>query len=228
MINIRNMWHKFQEHKTSNCDEALVNVLRAAFPAYYQHLERPVIFDKGRAWPESVELLENILQRKAKIILTLRPIPEVLASYEKQFRKTIAKRMPPHLDGENYIKNNTIALRADFLMGRNNIVGRNYERLQEVKMRPDLADRFLPFWYDDFMANPDLAMRKIYDFIGEEYYQHDFDNVEQYTKEDDRLNGHPDLHTIKPKVAADGVAPETILGKEVCDKYRNYLKKGIL
>ena len=43
-------------------------------------------------------------------------------------------------------------------------------------------------------------MREVYDFLGEEYYEHDFDNVEQVTQENDDMHGVKDLHKIRPKV----------------------------
>jgi sulfotransferase len=67
---------------------------------------------------------------------------------------------------------------------------------------------------------PIEMMKKIYNFIGEEYYEHDFDNVEQVTWEKDELHGFgPTLHQIRPKVAPQPSKFPEVLG-EAAEKYK--------
>lgn len=63
-------------------------------------------------------------------------------------------------------------------------------------------------------------MRRIYDFLGEEPFDHNFSNVEQVTKEDD-VNVHriPGLHTIRPTVMPVPKRAVDILGPQLAHKY---------
>lgn len=224
VINTRNMWGKFQEHKTNReYAKSLIPWLQNAMQVYHK-TDREVIFDKGRAWPENVGFLETLLERKTKIIITLRPIDEVLASYEKLFRKSSRTHMPPNQDMEMYYNNNTVAGRCEYLLHRQNIVGRNLERIRELQYRPDLRDRFHFVWYSQLTYEPEKTLRGIYEFIGEEYYQHDFENIPQYTQEDDHLNGHPTMHTIRNIIEVDTTKSEEIIGEILTKRYREMLK----
>jgi sulfotransferase len=54
--------------------------------------------------------------------------------------------------------------------------------------------------YDHLVKNPRGMLRKIYDFLGEKYFEHDFSNVEDsYDEFDDqaRISG---LHTVRKEV----------------------------
>jgi sulfotransferase len=61
-----------------------------------------------------------------------------------------------------------------------------------------LGDRILFFPYEEWTNQPNKWFKALYDFIGEEYYQHDFDNIEQIIRENDAGYGWgSDLHEIK-------------------------------
>ena len=83
-------------------------------------------------------------------------------------------------------------------------------------------DRMHFIQYHDLTYNPKQTMQKIYDFLGEPYYEHDFNNVEQVTFEDDTLHGYVDLHTIQPKVEYRPSDAEKIIGKNLVEKYSRY------
>jgi sulfotransferase len=73
--------------------------------------------------------------------------------------------------------------------------------------------------YEMMCKNPEGMMRAIYNFIGQPYYQHDFNNVEaSYDEYDAELN-MPGLHTTKKKV---GWEPRNfVLPPDVLEKYSN-------
>jgi sulfotransferase len=54
--------------------------------------------------------------------------------------------------------------------------------------------------YDDLTSDPQSTLNGVYEFLGEESWQHDFNNVQQVTIEDDFVYGFKDLHTIRPVV----------------------------
>lgn len=74
--------------------------------------------------------------------------------------------------------------------------------------------------FDDLTSQPAQTMRRIYEFLGEDPFDHNFVNVEQVTKEDD-INVHriPGLHTIRPAVMPVPRRAVEILGSALTQKY---------
>ena len=54
--------------------------------------------------------------------------------------------------------------------------------------------------YADLCERPRETLHRIYDFLGEQPYEHDFEQVEQVIVEDDFAYGYKDLHVIRCKV----------------------------
>jgi hypothetical protein len=66
-------------------------------------------------------------------------------------------------------------------------------------------------------------MIKIYEYLGLTYYQHDFDHIEQVTKEDDEVYGAFGDHVIRTKLEPVRSKAKELLGKDVTDWiYTNY------
>jgi sulfotransferase len=72
--------------------------------------------------------------------------------------------------------------------------------------------------YDVLCKNPEGMMRAIYNFIGEPYHDHDFDNVEASWDEYDAEIGL-DLHNVRQKV--EFRERDTILPPDILSKYAN-------
>jgi hypothetical protein len=75
--------------------------------------------------------------------------------------------------------------------------------------------------FEKLTRNPLEVTQKIYTFLGEPYFQHDFDNVEQLTTEDDFMHGIPGLHIIRQKIEPMEPQWPKVLGN-VANKYVHY------
>ncbi len=78
-------------------------------------------------------------------------------------------------------------------------VGLAYNRITDAIKR-GYGDRMFLIDFDDMTSNPAATFKKIYEFLGEDYFKHNFDHVEQVTWEDDTVHGFKNLHTIRNKV----------------------------
>jgi hypothetical protein len=58
-------------------------------------------------------------------------------------------------------------------------------------------------------------MTRIYQYLGIPYYQHDWDNIEQVTKEDDEVYGSFGDHTIRTRLEPVPSKAKALLGKDV-------------
>jgi sulfotransferase len=61
-------------------------------------------------------------------------------------------------------------------------------------------DNIFVLQYDQLAKNPKLVMKKLYEFIGEPWYEHDFENVEASYDEFDTDMNIKGLHHVRKKV----------------------------
>ena len=208
---LRNAWGEWVEHKAAkSLANNLQPVLNATINAYH-NTDRPVVIDKGRGWLSLIELAEFALDRKVKIIVPVRGIPQILSSFEKLHRKTQAK------DQGNYFQAQTIRGRAEHLLGAEQVLGLAYNRLKDAMMR-GLGDRLCLVEFDDLTHNPKGTLEDIYKFLELPNFDHDFTSVEQYTHEDDSVHGM-DLHTIRKDVKPIKDDSASVLGVDLCKQY---------
>ena len=220
LFGARNHWDTLIEHKAHPVPEKKINVLRSILYAYYQDVDKDIIFDKSRGWMAYLEMVEEIMQEKAKLLVCIRPIPDILASLEKLNRKTAKIKQPPG-EAKNYFQFQSQEGRCEYWLSKEQLIGIAYTRIMDAVDR-GYRDRMHFIQYHDLTYNPKQTMQKVYDFLEEPYYEHDFNNVEQVTQEDDTLHGYIDLHTIQPKVEYRPSDAEKIIGKNLVEKYSRY------
>jgi sulfotransferase len=199
LLLIRNNWENIGEFKASPNDLAKMRVMRSVLPAFYNDIQKPVIFEKSRGWPAQLEMLESLLGHNAKILVPVRDIRDVLASFEKIWRKDSAHSLIPqeraHMD-----KFGTVEGRCEVWLKPNQPVGKAYNNIKDSLVR-GYGERMHFVFFDELTTNPKPVLRGVYDFLGEPYFEHNFDNVEQTIHENDRMHGFSDLHTIRNRVA---------------------------
>ena len=65
-------------------------------------------------------------------------------------------------------------------------------------------------------------MRKIYDFLEIDYYQHDFNNVINGHREmDTEVWNLKDMHYVRKEVKKTSKKPEDVLSPYILNKYKN-------
>lgn len=196
MFGIRNQWDNLVEFKATPNPEAKKRVLKAVLDSYYD-IGKPVVFDKCRGWLSLIEMAEYALDERVKILVPVRDLRDVVSSFEKLWRKANAfKQSAP--DGF-YFDFQTVEGRVNYWLRGDQPVGLAVNRIRDAIKR-GCGDRLFFVEFDKLTSNPEETMRAVYAFLGEEYYVHDFDNVEQVNKEDDGIFGFEGLHTIRPKV----------------------------
>ena len=71
---------------------------------------------------------------------------------------------------------------------------------------------------ENLTSSPHEIMNEVYDILEVERYTHNFNNIEQVTKENDVIHAlDNDLHTIKNEVKPLVDDYMEILGKDACD-----------
>lgn len=219
ILAIRNQWDNVTELRASPNKKGKDAVVTPILQNYYSIGERPVVFDKSRAWPAYIELAEHILDRKIKILVPVRNIVDVLASFEKLWRKQAHEWQFPQ-EKSHYFEWQTVEGRAGIWMRSDQPVGIAYNRIRDALSR-GLGDRLLFVEFDHLTNHPKSTMESVYKFLDEEWYEHDFDNVEQTTSENDDIHGIPGLHVIRPKVEPLVVDAKSIIGEDAFKRFSN-------
>lgn len=220
LFGIRNQWDRLIEHQAEGVNyDQLKKVLNSVLNSYH-NTDKEIIIDKGRGWLSLIEMLEFITDASPKIIVPVRNIAEILASFENLWKKTTGQSQWA-FESSDYFKSQTIEGRCDVWANAEQPVGLAYNRVKDALMRGKNQSLFF-VEFDDLTKNPEITFKRIYNFLEKPYFNHDFNNVEQITKEDD-VNIHriPGLHTIRPKVEPIPHVATKILGKQLCQKYSN-------
>jgi len=154
----------------------------------------------------------------------VRDISEILASFISMYRRNpySGQGRIPFLD-EMLIKSN-IPLsddnRCEVLCSPGGILGASYNGIKQVFAEGKEKQIHL-IEYDDLINNPEETMKKIYDFLGEEYYKHDFTNIENIHRENDEVvYGLKDMHDVRKILSKVSVDPTTILSENILAKCR--------
>ena len=179
--------------------------------------------EKDRRWGTDESLQDLLNSKNPRVILTFRPILEVLASFIK-----LAEQYPQ----VNFI---------DKSMTEQEFPSLAYRPLNDARcdwlMRPygaiDLTNSafknyalhnkwFHLVTYEDLSSNPKETISNIYTFLGLDPYEHDFENITQHDNSSDKEEfGIPTLHTIRPQISKSSTNPEEVLSDYVIQKYSN-------
>lgn len=73
--------------------------------------------------------------------------------------------------------------------------------------------------YENLARDPAAAMRAVYQFLGEPWFEHDFDHIEYHADEFDARVGMPGLHAVRPKVAS--IERQPILPRDIFGRFAN-------
>ncbi len=197
--------------KTEVPVERRKNIIEGLFDGFYKHVDKPVIFNTNRAWTLLTPQIKN-MYTKSKMIVCVRDINWVLDSFESAHR-----RNPFSISTVTGGIGGNVYSRVDDLMNEKGVVGFPYIGIKQA-ITGNEKDMLLLVEYNDLCKNPEKIMRAIYAFIGQEYYEHDFNDVEASWDEYDAEIGIK-LHTVRKRVEL--IPRQFILPPDILQKYSN-------
>jgi sulfotransferase len=217
----------YESYKAGLLFEGYDKTIRSIPNNFYNHIKKPIIIDKNRSWgtPYNWSNLSPYLNVNGKVILTLRPILEVLASFVKLSKETEAvTKTFPYLNQNLWVSEyrSTADAIVDNLMIPNGEIDRAIFSI--ANLLKNHGDKVYVVWFDNLIEQPQKTINGLYDFLGIEAYLHDFDNIMQVDVHDD-LSGYGiiGLHDIETQLKKPKTNPEEILSKYVVQKYGNAL-----
>lgn len=177
--------------------------------------EGKVVFDTNRVWTSKMPLL-NALFPEAKVICCVRDVAWIIDSFERAIQKepTIASKLFAPEESMN------VYTRAKALVDANKQVGAPWNGLKEA-FYGQFSKNLMLIELDALTFNPEAIMDAVYDFIGEESFKHDFDNVSYEAESFDGSLGLPGLHKVEGKV--EYKPRTTILPPDLFQQYTNQM-----
>jgi len=191
-----------------------IELLRGVFSGYYHaHDPGQILFDTNRAWCSKLPALTRLFPQ-ARVICCVRHVGWIMDSIER-----LTRANPFELSGLfGYEPSNTVYTRIASLAGSNALVGFALDALREA-FHGDEADRLILVSYEALAARPEATLRTLYDFLGEDWFAHDFGNVEYDARDFDMALGTPNLHTVRRKV--EYVERRTVLPPELFARFEH-------
>jgi sulfotransferase len=190
---------------------------------FYSDVTKPVVVDKNRAWVARVPYIEQYIGQKAKIICPVRDIDEILTSMITMIRRNPYKEGNPRI---NFIDEQLVKLnipinddnRCEYIAGPDGILGQSLNATLEG-LNQGFGNCFHFVEYQDLVKKPKETLNKIYEFLGEEPYDHQFDNLKNQNREGDmNTYGLTDMHEVRPELKSTSKDPKKVLSKKVLDK----------
>jgi sulfotransferase len=173
-----------------------------------------VVFDTSRLWCSRMQLLGTLFP-EAKVIACVRQLAWVLDSMER-----LVRRQPLGVSKVfRFDTNTTVYSRVEALTDPRGMVGFSFQATKDAFYGQYAPGHLLLLTYESLARNPLAAMRAFYQFIGEPWFEHDFDRLSYNADEFDARVGMPELHTVRPKV--EPIERSPILPREIFGRFVN-------
>jgi sulfotransferase len=210
---------EFKAQDAETMKKAFLGFCNAGLKSYYESItDKKYALDKSRGWGIHYSFLDSFYPQP-KVIVMVRDLRDVFCSMEKNFRKSQHKSNS--VVNHSNMTGTTTPKRID-VWAQSQPVGLAIERLSEI-IRQGLDKNMLFVKFEDLCLYPDTELTRIYEYLGVDYFTHDFDNIVQITKEDDEVYGVYGDHNIKQKLELPYSEHKKILGADVSEWiFNNY------
>jgi sulfotransferase len=197
------------------------NLISSVIDHYYADTDKPVVFEKNRSWVNRMHYIPGYFGiEHPKIIYPVRDVSEILASFISMIRRN------PGIVNErlNFIDQSLVQQgiplndenRCKLIAGPG-ILGQSFDGLKKALAEGYRANiHFVE--YKDLVNKPKETMQKMYEFLGEPYYNHDFKNLKNIHQENDaQIYGFEDMHAVRQSIKSTAAFPEDVLPLSILD-----------
>ncbi|HET9817999.1 MAG TPA: sulfotransferase [Rhodanobacteraceae bacterium] len=201
-------------------------VLRGVFQNFYAGFKGiEVVFDTGRVWCSKLPMLAALFPN-SRVIACVRELSWVLDSIERLVRKhPLTANKIFHFN-----PNGTVYSRTESLIDANGMVGFAFQATKDAWYGHFASERMLLLTYESLTQDPEAAVRRLYRFLDEPWFEHDFEHIEYNADDFDARLGLPGLHTVRTRVSAtmrESVLPPDLFNRFVNDSFWRDPKNNI-
>jgi len=201
------VFKNYPDHKS------LDNVLNTVFDNYYKDWPQRIIVDRGPVTtPGNFNLMQKHFGNRFKVIVLVRDLIDVLASFVKWFENEPTAY--PNKFGKKSIEE-----KLWMLMNKDGSIAKELIAIQNAFNYKELC-HFIK--YDDLVKNPQQTISNLYQFLDEPLYPHQFSNLKQFQLNgigyDDKELGN-NLHMIRTEVRKEDNPYKSMIPKSIVDAY---------
>ena len=214
-----------EQYRAHPKPEALTKTLYGMLDNYYSDIAADYVVDKSREWstPEHFSTLIEVLPYKPKVVIMVRDILDILASFinlsnENSGRKTMLDTQISSDVFHFYRHPND--LRCDYLMHPKGGIDSALYGITNALL-PDNQQYFHFIEYEELVASPTKELAKLYSFLEVEPFEHDLSNIDNSVKENDEVYGLIGMHDVRPTVSHRKLDKNKLLSEYVLQKYAN-------
>lgn len=202
------------------------SMVRGILEAFYSDRSEQLIIDKSREWsmPQHFEVLKRVLPYEPKIIVCVRSVLEVLASFINLVH--INSKNVSFIDQEIQTRNefhfyrHPDDIRADSLMRPKGPIDNAIYGIA-FACQPENAKYFHFVEYDDLVSNTKQTIDAIYSFLGIQPFEHNFAEIENKFHERDETYGLYGMHDVRRRVSRSTVNVGEVLTPYIIQRYSN-------
>lgn len=226
------LWSLNQIHNHENLirfpdHNSLDSFISSSFECYYQNWSGKYIIDRA-PWgtPGNLELLEKYLNQDIKIIVTVRDIVEILASFVRLNPTKMLSEIYQREIDMGYRFNMTYKSQEETIC---ELLMSPYAILQKclfslLNLLKEENKQYLHLLeYTDLIEQPEKSIQEIYNFLEIPYYKkHDFNSISEYQVNNLIYNdaGYvEDLHRVKPTITSPSYKLQDVLTESIIQKY---------
>jgi hypothetical protein len=211
----------FQEAITYPNKYQKTNMIKKMIKNFYESVNKTIIIDRNKNWasPDNLAIIKKYITENPKIIFTVRPLHECIASHiniMKPFLLSMMKKydQPQFSYNKNISENDNI---AEYLLSGNDYSLHYFAHSSYVN---DANKKIIHVVkYEDLVNDPSKTLRSIYDFIEIKSYSHDFNNINKIEQElTDQLGLPKDLHKVNKTLSYSVLDVSNILSETMIQK----------
>jgi sulfotransferase len=198
----RNQWTGCEGFRSQGIEKVAPRIrstLKAMIAGFYrpEYAAGKVVFDKSRSWLGMLPLLEDILERRVQVVVTVRDLRDVVASLEKLFHTNPLTR--PARSPQQQVNGMTVEQRCRQYLAPDAMTGIAIHRIKNA-FETGYGDRLIIVPYTELVLNPKLTIARLHQDLGLPPFVCDPDHVEHPDPEQDmQVHGLP-LHALRPEV----------------------------
>lgn len=195
------------------------NIISGFMDQYYYDIKEPIVIDHCRAWPNNIQRIKTYITPDPKIICVVRDVLDILTSFITMIHRNSDQIsfVDKHLIERGILINDDN--RCDYLMSDDGIVEQALWSLSQAFIKKDLKHLLL-VEYNNLTENPEAEMKRIYEFLNLNYYDHDFKNIYNNHRElDNEIYSLKDMHLVRSSVKKISKNPNEVLSNYVLNKY---------
>lgn len=207
-------YRNFPDEKSYN------NIIKNILTSYYEDKKENYIIDRS-LWgtPDNLNLLKSYCPNEIKIIVLVRDVVEVIASFINW-----SNQNPKNFINEN-TNSGTIEQKCSYLMSPNGQIIKGLLNVYNL-LQPENRDYAIFIDYNNFVVNPRREVERIYQFLNIPLFHHKFKDLNQFSNDnifyDDACFGNG-LHKLKTKkIEKSSYDVFKILPKHLIEEYSQY------